>query len=81
MWALLVAAKSVIAEKESMDMIEDILRLTIAVALRSRRRVIVEDGIEDFYIWLVGLVGIDVKSEERNDRRACEGMIYMRPAL
>ena len=50
MWALLVAAKSVIAEKESMDMIEDILRLTIAVALRPRRRVIVEDGIEVFYI-------------------------------
>ena len=81
MWALLVAAKSVIAEKESTDMIEDILRLKIAVALRSRRRVLVEDGIEDFYIWLVGLVGIDVKSEEKNDRRVCEGMIYKRPAL
>ena len=41
-WALLVATKRAVAEKERRDMIEDILRLKIAVMLRSRRRAIVE---------------------------------------
>lgn len=39
MWAVVVVAKRATAEKERMDIIEDILRLKIAVVLRSRRSV------------------------------------------
>ena len=42
MWALLAAAKRAIAEKERRDIVEDILRLKFVVAIRSRRRAIVE---------------------------------------
>ena len=94
MWALLVAAKRVTAEKERMDMIEDILRLKAAVVLRSRRRAMDDDGDDDddddngkaLLICLLSVVGYDVGCAERrnvgtryiSDRRCNEQIQFER---
>ena len=64
-WALLVAAKRVTAEKERMDMIEDILRLKIAVVLRSRRRAMYGDDLKALLLCLLSVVGVIMGCEER----------------
>ena len=53
------------AEKERMDMIEDILRLKIVVVLRSRRRAMYEDDVKGLLLLLLSVVGVDVGYGER----------------
>lgn len=67
MWALVVVTKRVTAEKERMDIIEDILRLKIAVVLRSRRSVICKVVLRVIGVLGGSAVGVVVKCEERRD--------------
>ena len=46
-WALLVAAKRERAEKERMDMIEDMLQWAV---LRSRRSMMNDDGVKALFV-------------------------------
>ena len=66
-WALLVAAKRAVAENERRDMIEDILRLELAVTLRSRRRAIVGFGWFFFSFLLRSWVGCLAEGEGEGD--------------